>query len=129
MKIKPIRAEGAVGYVTLTKDQLQILQHALGHDEFGQPECCRNRYISDKDSDLDALVNAGFMKSRALAFAGGMRLYFATDKGHAAMLEQSPKPPKLTRGQRRYQDYLANDGNMTFGEWLGIRKGFGDRAT
>jgi hypothetical protein len=30
-----------------------------------------------------------------------------------------PKP-KMTRSQKRYQDYLDNDGMMTFREWLGI---------
>lgn len=41
-----------------------------------------------------------------------------TEAGKAAMLEQSPKPPKLTRGQKRYRRFLDADTGESFGEWL-----------
>jgi hypothetical protein len=41
-----------------------------------------------------------------------------TDAGKVAMLEQSPKPPKLTRSQQRYRRYLDADAGASFREWL-----------
>jgi hypothetical protein len=41
-----------------------------------------------------------------------------TKEGIAAMKELSPKPPVLSRSQRRYRDYLDADCDMTFLEWL-----------
>jgi len=32
------------------------------------------------------------------------------------------KVRKMTRSQRRYHDYLKADSDMTFAEWLGIKK-------
>lgn len=34
------------------------------------------------------------------------------------------KPPikKLTASQRRYREYLSEDSNLTFGEWLKIKR-------
>jgi hypothetical protein len=32
--------------------------------------------------------------------------------------ERSPAPPKIPAGARRYQQVLAEDSGMKFGEWL-----------
>jgi hypothetical protein len=116
--------------MTLTPDQLHILQHSLGCDQYGRGTLgrderdgthgySRNRYVSDPTPDLDALVAAGLMQDRgAVAVYGEMHGYVVTRLGVDTMLKQSPKPPKLTRSQKRYQEYLDADCGMTFGEWL-----------
>ena len=38
--------------------------------------------------------------------------------GKAAMLAESPKPPKLTRSQQRYRRFLKADVGVSFREWL-----------
>lgn len=32
------------------------------------------------------------------------------------------KPPRLTASQRRHEEYLHEDGPLTFGEWLRVQK-------
>lgn len=125
--------------MTLTPEQLHILQHALGCDEYGQSEYAsrwhnrdekdgcwtypRNRYVSDPDPDLAALVTAGFMADHgAYELAGGMHYFRVTEKGRDAMIAQSPKPPVLTAGQKRYREWLHADCGMSFGEWLRVRR-------
>jgi hypothetical protein len=124
--------------MTLTPEQLHILQHSLGCDQYGQTahransddhfgRYYRNHYVSDPTPDLRALVNAGFMKDYPPSeLYGGQdyHCYTVTEAGLTAMLEQSPKPPKLTRAQKRYQEYLDADCGMTFGEWLKRREAY-----
>lgn len=45
-----------------------------------------------------------------------------TDEGKAAMLRESPAPPKLTRSQQRYRDYLEADTGFSFREYLEMLK-------
>jgi hypothetical protein len=40
-----------------------------------------------------------------------------TEAGKQAMLAASPKPPKLTRAQKRYRQFLAADSGLSFIEW------------
>jgi hypothetical protein len=122
--------------MTLTPDQLHILQHSLGCDQYGQTahransddhfgRYFRNRYVSYPTPDLAALVDAGFMRDHgAYAICGGDHCYTVTEAGLTAMLAQSPKPPKLTRAQKRYREYLDADCGMTFGEWLKCREAY-----
>jgi hypothetical protein len=41
-----------------------------------------------------------------------------TEAGKTAMVMESPKPPKLTRGQQRYREFLHADTGESFGQWL-----------
>lgn len=111
---------------TLSKPLLQILQHTLGRDDFGRHKTDRNHFASGK-SDLDAcnaLVAMGFMTcgGQRPEIFGDLTFFYATDAGREAVTEQSPKPPKLTRSQRRYEEFLRQDcGSLNFREWLGIK--------
>lgn len=117
--------------ITLTPDQLHILQHSLGCDSHGQTtyrgtdegdECgrySRNRYVSDPTIDLALLCKIGYLSDRgAIQVYGDMHFYVVTPEGINAMREQSPPPPKPTRAQKRYRDYLRADCGESFGEWL-----------
>lgn len=103
--------------------RLHILQHSLGVDEFGRGKMYRTRFVTGPGSlDYDtcmALVADGLMTRRdasTLPF-GGNDLFFVTEAGKCHVREHSPKPPKLTRGQKRYRDFLNFDGSMTFIEY------------
>ena len=45
-----------------------------------------------------------------------------TDAGIKAMREESPAPPKLSRSQIRYREFLDADCGMTFKEWMVTEK-------
>jgi hypothetical protein len=103
---------------------LHILQHSLGVDGFGQGHQYRNHFVTGEGSDdhphCMALVERGLMTHRkANALTGGDDLFFVTDAGKAFVAEHSPKPPKLTRSQRRYRAYLKADCGVSFAEWIG----------
>ena len=105
--------------MTLTKEQLQILQHSLGVDQYGQGQMYRNHFCAGgKDEQVcRELVEAGYMET----FTRSYLPYYncrVTEAGKAAMFEQSPKPPKLTRSQERYRRYLRADSGLKFIEWL-----------
>ena len=69
----------------MNQEQLHILQHSLGVDQYGQGE-------------------------------------IVTESGKAAVRCESPKPPKLTRSQKRYREFLNEDCGASFGEWLKWRR-------
>lgn len=103
---------------------LSILQHALGVDEFGRGEQHRSHFVTGSDCDDHSLcmdlVTRGLMTRRdgsTLPY-GGMDLFHVTDAGRRYVAETSATPPKLTRSQRRYADYLAADCGLSFIEWL-----------
>lgn len=111
---------------------LEIIQHSLGCDEFGQSKTrlrdendgCfgyyRNRYVCDSgNSEIDELVALGLMKDHgAQSIAGGMHCYSVTKEGVSVMRKQSPAPPKISRSRKRYLEFLDADCGMTFGEFL-----------
>lgn len=109
----------------MTKRQLEILQHALGLDEYGQlPRgfhgYTRNWFAAGADDEPDCrdLVAAGLMQQHRTT---GVFPYFncsVTDAGKEAVKRESPPPPKLTRSQRRYRRFLDADTGLTFREWL-----------
>ena len=81
----------------MTTDQLHLLQHALGVDEYGQGNMYRNHYCGGAE-ECRPLVALGFMVEHPSSeLTGGDPLFTVTAAGKQAMLEQSPKPPKLTR--------------------------------
>lgn len=116
----------------MTHSQLEILQHSLGVDIYGRiPEgfdyFTRNYFCSgegcDTNPDCLALVNLGFMG--VYPKSGNCLDYYVTPAGVKAIAEQSPNPPKLTAGQKRYREWLNiadayPDG--TFGDWLKRKK-------
>lgn len=107
----------------LTPRQLEILQHSLGVDQYGQGEMNRNHFCAGgADEDIcRELVALGYMRT----FERSYLPYYncaVTDAGKAAMLAQSPKPPKLTRGQQRYRRYLKADTGFSFRDYMEMEK-------
>jgi len=106
--------------------KLQILQHSLGVNQYGQGNQYRNHFVTGpKTTDWPhcmALVSEGLMQRHPpSALTGGSDCFTVTDAGRAYVAEQSPKPPKptkLTRGQQRYRAWLRADCGLKFGEWL-----------
>lgn len=104
-------------------EQLHILQHSLGCDKYGNGTRYRNRYVTDATStegmECQELCRLGFMRDLGRQeIAGGMNCYSVTALGEKAMIENSPKPPKLSRSAARYRKWLQADCGMKFGEWL-----------
>ncbi len=115
----------------MTPKQLEILQHSLGVDYYGRGEQFRSHFVTSPDCAdgqlCQQLVALGFMVDRGPQgeLTGGMNLYYVTQAGKVAMLQESPTAPpipKRTPGQVRYQEYLDADCGMPFGEWLKRRK-------
>ena len=107
----------------MTTAQLHILQHALGLDDHGQGSWYRNHYVCGAGhhgyEDCRALVDLGFMTERPPSeLTGGDSCFVVTDAGKDAVRRESPPPPKLTRDQKRYRDWLRADSGIKFGEWL-----------
>ena len=105
--------------MTVTPRQLEILQHSLGVDKYGQGEMYRNRFCAGGDDEpiCRELVALGLMQQHPTT---EWLPYFncsVTDAGKAAVKAESPKPPKLTRSQKRYRQYLAADTGMSFMEY------------
>lgn len=103
----------------MTADQLQILQHSLGLDQYGQGPVTRNHFCAGGDDEpaCRALVEMGYMAT----FSRSYLPYYncsVTASGVAAVQRESPPPPKLTRSQRRYLEFLRADTGRGFGEWL-----------
>jgi hypothetical protein len=104
---------------------LNILQHALGLDQYGQGRAYRNHFVTTKGADdwktCTDLVSQGLMVRHGPSWLyGGESSYcfLVTPAGEKHVRDHSPKPPKLTRSQKRYRDYLRQDSGLTFGEWL-----------
>jgi hypothetical protein len=114
---------------TLTTGQLEILQHALGVDQYGRTPkgytpYTRNYFCAGGADEpiCKELVALGYMKQHATTEAYPYFNCSVTDAGKKAMHAESPAPPKLSRGKKRYQEYLDADCDMTFGEWLKSRR-------
>lgn len=113
---------------TLTPEELHILQHSLGVDKYGLGRMYRNDFCACGDNEIvcRALVAKGYMKQHLTT---EMFPYFncsVTESGKQAMLNESPKPPKLTTSQKRYREFLSADSGMPFIEWL--KASYGRRA-
>lgn len=107
----------------MTNEQLQILQHALGADQYGQwpkgNEWYYRDYFIGEDPICEDLVALGHMnKFPGNAATGGDPCYRVTGNGIVAMRQSSPRAPRLTRSQKRYRDFLDSDTGMKFGEWI-----------
>ncbi len=113
----------------LTAQQLHILQHSLGCDEYGRRRkgSDRNRYVIGPGGDsFDAcrlLTDNGLMTDTGPRVGcGGMHLFYVTDKGRKEMFAQSQVPPRLKRSAKRYLEYLDADSGLSFGEWLKTKR-------
>lgn len=101
-------------------DRLSILRHALGVGEDGcSPSYC-NHFVTGaggRDHALCmALVAAGLMtRHSGTALTGGSDVFGATNAGRLAAVGT---PPKLSRSQQRYREYLRTDSNLSFIDWL-----------
>jgi hypothetical protein len=107
--------------MSLTKEQLQILQHSIGADQYGIPKHDRNHYCPGGD-DVNvcrSLVGIGLMiEHKASSMSGGCPVFTVTRDGKSAVCNESPKPSRLTRSQRRYQAYLHSEMDLTFFEFI-----------
>lgn len=109
----------------MTPRQLEILQHTLGVDEYGRTPkgytpYTRNHFCAGKGDEPDCreLVALGYIAEHKRT---EWLPYFncsVTDAGKKAMHAASPVPPKLTRSQRRYREFLESDTGYSFIEWL-----------
>lgn len=100
---------------------LQILQHSLGVDQYGQGSMYRNHFCAGgKDVDkCRELVSMGFMIERnSSELTGGDVPFFVCAEGKQAVLDLSPKPPKVPKAKRRYRLYRQSESDQTFFEWL-----------
>ena len=98
----------------LTQQQLHIMQHSLGLNEHGLDskggtEGYRNHYVASPGhyawEDLMSLVDAGLMIKRS-PNAVTDTWFSVTDSGRAAVIQNSPPPPKVSRAKQRYQRFL-----------------------
>jgi hypothetical protein len=108
--------------------ELQILQHSLGLDQYGQGKSYRSHFVTGPESkDFEtcrALCKRGFMRDFGPRESmGGMHLFNATEEGAIAVRRESPAPPKLTPSQLRYRRFLEADFGYSFIEWLKMQKG------
>lgn len=105
----------------MTISQLDILHHTLGVNA-QRREPWRNHYVASAghhaQHDIAALVAAGMMAEghRPAFLAQGDLVYFVTDAGREAAIDQLPLPPKRSR----YDEFLDADYGHSFAEWLGI---------
>jgi hypothetical protein len=116
----------------MTPRQLEILQHALGCDKYGcndhpkvripNPPYYRNHFCAGAGDEPDcrALVELGLMKQHETTTWLPYFNCSVTPAGIQAMKDASPAPPKLTRAQMRYREYLEADGCLgeTFRDYL-----------
>ena len=97
--------------MSINKELLHILQHSMGLDEYGQGTKYRNHFCAGGKDEQKCreLVVMGLMAENgriSSALSGGNPVFYVTKTGEAAIEEFSPRPPKLTRGQKRYRRYL-----------------------
>ena len=109
----------------MTARQLEILQHALGVNQYGETPkgftpYTRNYFdagASDEPTCRE-LVAMGYMVQLATTEVYSGFNCKVTPKGTLAMITESPKPPKLSRSKLRYLAWLDADCGMTFKEWI-----------
>lgn len=107
----------------LTPQQLQILQHSLGVDQYGRGARYRNHFCAgDADEPIcRSLIALYYMKQHHTTEVFPDFNCSVTEVGILAMLAESPKPPVLTRSQQRYRQWLRVADifpDWGFGDWL-----------
>jgi hypothetical protein len=115
------------GGEAMTPRQLEIIQHSLGVDQYGRTPkgftpFTRNHFCAGPadEPDCRALIALGFMVQHRTTDIFPDFNCSVTVEGQDAMKKASPNPPKLTRSQMRYREYLEADGCLgeTFREYL-----------
>jgi hypothetical protein len=114
--------------MNLTPQQLHIIQHSLGLDQYGRGREYRNHFVTGPGSsdfaDCESLVDGACMTVRRnlpLAGGDGSNCYTVTDWGRMKMHEQSPEPPKVPKSKLRYKAWLEVSDcypDWGFGDWL-----------
>ena len=99
-----------------------LLHHSLGIDERNK-RAYRNYFATSSNTtdypDLMLLVDAGLMEKKSSpSWSGSDLTFYVTEAGTTKAFETLPEPPKLSRGKRRYQAYLALDICESFGDFL-----------
>jgi len=111
----------------MTPRQLEILQHALGLDQYGQSkEIGHRNWFAAGAADEPAcreLVAAGLMIEHRRTAVYPDYNCSVSETGKKAVKDHSPKPPTLTASQRRYRRFLRADSGMPFGQWLKHERG------
>lgn len=109
---------------------LHVLQHALGRDQYGKSRdgradyrnhFCPGRGSVDFATCREAVAQGLMIEHPPRALSGGDHVFTVTEAGKAYVAANSLPEPKLTRGQRRYREWLgsaAADCGVTFGAWL-----------
>lgn len=109
----------------MTPQQLEILQHALGLDQYGQGVSTRNHFCAGGDdvAVCAELVAIGYMRTFQRSWLPYYNCY-VTQAGREAVQRESPKPPKLTRSQIRWRQWMnvAYVFNGDFKAWLRYEK-------
>lgn len=108
----------------LSPEHLHILQHALGLDQYGLGEMYRNHYVGGVE-ECRPLVAMGLMEEmKPRSISGGDIWFIVTKAGIEAVKNESPKPHKPTRSQKRMQDYrdFSDAYDCTFREFIEIQK-------
>lgn len=109
---------------SVSPEQLHILQHSLGLDRFGGGRSYRNHFVTSEDTTdwpiIQSLVALGLMIPRRVR--EGLldkrdRVFCVTVEGES-VVEHAKETTKLSRGKKRYREWLRSDGVLTFGEWL-----------
>jgi hypothetical protein len=112
----------------VTKRQLEIIQHAVGADEFGKRKQSDNRNFfcagPEDEPDCQALIELGYMQRHRTTELFPYFNCSVTGDGINAMLRESPPPPKKTRSQLRMEEYrsFSDAYDCTFREFLNIIK-------
>jgi hypothetical protein len=114
------RRRGDAEIPPLTARQLEILQHSLGVDEYGMGQIYRNHFCAggDDEETCRELIALGYMQQHRTTDWLPYFNCLVTNKGKRAVLAESPRPPKLTRSQRRYRAFLNADTGESFSEWI-----------
>ena len=104
----------------MTSKQIEILQHSLGLDQYGQGQMYRNHFCAGPvdEPTCRELIALGYMQQHPTTEIFQDFNCSVTEDGKQAVRRESPKPPKLTRSQKRYRAFLNADSDMTFGEWI-----------
>ena len=108
----------------MTPRQLEILQHTLGPDQYGQGRMYRNHFCAGgvDESTCRELIALGYMEQHPTT---EWLPYFncsVTDAAKAAVKRESPNPPKISRGQKNYRAFLGADSGLKFAEWMKLER-------
>jgi len=100
--------------------KLQILQHSLGLNQYGQGRQYRNHFVAGPGSTDFAicieLVEAGLRKRRSsFILTAGDEVFHVTPAGVDFVALNSTKPPKVSKSKARYLRFLEyGDGFDSF---------------